>query len=339
MSKQEAIEQIRRIKNRYPLVDTIERMARIEVDLRGNGERKIICPMPHHIHTHNTASFSIRTGNGTGFFECFGACGAKGDVIDFVGFYMFGDAYIPSSAAWVKKAVDNLGCITTAQMPPERHMEPRKRIPMELVLSMWAALRESSEAKRYLEYRGLLGLEDEYKLGYKLNEYGTKYLSIPCIYNDQVEGIKYRLMDTSYPDPKLRSTKLRFYGETGSRLSTFNLDKAIYSDGLVVITESEILAMRLGRWNITAIAPTSGAKSIDPELKKYLAQAEVVIIGDNDPAGIFGAVKRKDTLGHGRIVYPPMDYKDMDEYLTEGGDPWKLIGEKDELLRTSQLHD
>jgi len=319
---------IRDIKERYSISDTYERFTGLAA------KPKMVCPMPFHAHQDRpTPSFSIIRKSDGEFFTCHGNCGARGDVIDFVGYMTLGSMYNPHNPVDVIKAAQELGYRVPATLvyTPERPITPpKKTVNPCLGDILHANLRTFQPASDYIKHRGLDGLEETFIIGYKYDEWRrAHYISLPATFQGVTVEVKYRLIDTLYSSQE-RETLDRFTSEGG--LATFNVDRAIYSDGLVVLVEAEICAARLFKYGITAIAPTAGAKSIDTRLKEWLVNANVVIVADNDPpgadgkrTGTEGALKRQATLGHGRIAYPPAEFKGLDDFLSAGGDPYQVI--------------
>ena len=69
-------------------IDDLKRLHSI-TSVLGIGERDtvIVCPLPSHSHSEGTPSFSIYYGrDGIQRFSCHGNCGARGDVVDLVGY-------------------------------------------------------------------------------------------------------------------------------------------------------------------------------------------------------------------------------------------------------------
>jgi len=273
----------------------------------------LVCPLPQHAHSSNpTPSFSIYYDkDGVERFKCHGNCGLRGDVIDLVGFLSV-PGYDPKDMQSVMRAVSILG---------NKHeiKEPVKAPRNLLSEDAWRVyVPPGVEAHRYARYRGLRrSTVEKFRLGQK-----GAYMSIPTFENDRLVGIKFRAMVPQ---------DLRFFTEKGSKSGLFNFDNVLWTDRPVVIVKGEIPAMLLDQYEILACAPTGGENMRVDEYSRALAFcSRRVVVGDNDrdPNVRFkmqGAARERANALHAELRFPPVEYKDIDEWILAEEDAIKTI--------------
>src|SRR5690606_33827318 len=101
----------------------------------------------------------------------------------------------------------------------------------------------------------------------------------------------------------------------------YNLRKVLAERELVIITEGEKDADTLIAQGYTATCSDAGAGSWRPQYNDQLAHvAEVVIVADNDDAGLKGAAKVKAALNGKapKVMIPPDGYKDITDMYQAG---------------------
>jgi len=283
--------------------------------LLNTSKKKILCPLPMHIHQSNTPSFSIYWSKGAQHFKCHGNCGASGDVIDLVG-YMNISGYRNEDLDLRIRALELL----ENRLEPTPYIPPEK--PVKLDPLLWRKyLPPHVEAIQYAKRRGL---NEETIVKFKLGQRGH-YLTIPIFEENSLIGIKLR---------NLTEVGLRFMAAKGSKGGLFNFDMVAYKADPIFVVKGEIPAMLLDQMGYLACAPTGGEGSIFEHSRDVLLQAlvfgKLIVIGDNDNAGQLLGKKRADMLG-AKLVFPPGLYKDIDEYILAAGssdagrllDSWK----------------
>jgi len=263
------------------------------VDVR---RRWIVCPLPNHQHRSHTPSFSIFTGqDGVERFRCHGNCGAYGDVIDLAG-HLWVPGYNSRSPDHVHQALECLGARGEVRLPAEL---PR---PVAIDPRIWRKyLPIGRTAREYAHARGVTDTAiDHFKLGQDRN-----YLTIPAFTEHRLMGVKKR---------SANGRGLRFFSEEGSRQSLFNHDDVACTVGPVFLLKAEIPVIVLWQMGLRACAPTGGEAGWNPRWVRTLASARVIVVGDNDEAGLKYAASRAIDLG-GKLKFPPEEYHDIDEWI------------------------
>jgi hypothetical protein len=267
------------------------------LEILGTRKRKIVCPLPGHIHHENTPSFSVVWKKGVQWFRCHGNCGASGDVVDLIG-YLRMPGYDPHNLEDRKKALYLL----------DERYEISIVIPeKETVLygdEWYRYLPIGIEGREYMWGRGLKNATiDQYRLGQS-----GEFVTIPCFEEKRLVGIKLRSFD-----PKVTGDN-RFRAVKGSRQGLFNIDDCRYYLGSVFIVKGEIPALLLWQNGYKAVAPTGGEGGWREDWRTALALATKIVIGDNDePGRILG--EKRAALMAARLVYPHPDFKDIDQML------------------------
>lgn len=268
--------------------------------MMGVSKKKTVCPFPMHEHSNNTPSFSIFFREGVQYFKCHGNCGAQGDVIDFMG-YMHIPGYDPYERDLKIRALELL----------ERDAEisfvvPEKEI--RLAKDEWRRYLPISEGG--LAYMKGRGIDETTLIKFKVGSKG-KWVTFPCFEYGELRGIKLR-----------NTTKIgdRFMALKGSRQGLFNFDAVNLTSDAVLVVKGEIPCMLLDQMGFLACAPTGGEGStaIAEKIKNALQFAKVVVVGDNDGPGVKLGKMRAELLG-GKLVFPPSEFKDIDEAVLRLG--------------------
>jgi hypothetical protein len=265
-------------------------------DVLGSNKRVIICPLPQHIHSSNTASFSVYWKNGKQWWKCHGNCNLEGDIIDLIG-YMRVAGYIPKDPKKVREALGIL----------DQRFEIKLVVPEKAVRLIGDEWREfvpiGDEAREYAHTRGITDLSIE---KFHLGQSGTN-LAIPNFQEGVLFGIKMRSIRADCPKSR------RFWAVAGSIKNLFNWSKVYLSTETVFVVKGEIPAIILDQMGFCACAPTGGEGSYDAKWRTALALAHVIVIGDNDAPGRLLGPKREKFFG-GKLVFPPEEYQDLDKY-------------------------
>lgn len=261
-------------------------------DVLGTEKKSIVCPLPMHQHVNNTPSFSVYYERGVQHFKCHGNCGVRGTVIDLMG-YLHIPNYNPLDPAQVYRAAEML----------EDKYEPTISIHLkrtQLAGSEWIDyLPPGEEAVAYCRSRGI---NPDTMRRFNIGQNGTS-ISIPCFEEKVLIGIKFRAWEGN----------LRYWSLKGSRMGIFNHDDVAYLPGKVLIAKGEIPAMLLWQEGFRACALTGGEGGFRKDWFPAFALSENIVVGDNDGPGRELGQRRAELL-HAKLVFPPRQYKDWDEY-------------------------
>lgn len=271
-------------------------LGRIGIDL--GRRRKVVCPLPMHIHAHNTPSFSVFQGlSGEDRFFCHGNCGASGDVIDLAG-YLWVAGYDPTNGKKVYAAAEIL---TNKALSVPRFSMPERPKRFNRAAMDHYPLLESGRA-----YAHQRGLDDDTIFAFSLGQ-DKEYLCIPTLVDGQLVSIKKRCILPV-------STRARFMSEPGSRVALFNHDAVAYQPGDIFYLKSEIPVMLMSQLGFLACSTNYGEGTFDPAWSTLLALADVMVVGDNDDTGrVMGELRAKQIPG--TLRFPPAKYKDIDEWI------------------------
>lgn len=283
--------------------DEVSRLYDIQGVL-GTSRHKLLCPFPDHHHENYTPSFSIFWSDGKQRFRCHG-CGRTGDVIDLIG-YLNIPGYDHENPEHIKTAIniltDGRYSIQPAVPPPPE--------PAGIYQGEWKNYYPpQKEVIEYMEKRGISDIGKDHWLG-QLDEPNAIYLTIPTFHNDVLMGIKLRLV--SGHGARYKSIK-------GSKGGLFNYDGIKHVTGTVFIVKGEIAAMVMESYGYYACAPTNGESGdITPFISVFGNSSRRVVIGDNDSPPrpqIIKSTQRRAKLLSADLIYPPEQYKDIDEWL------------------------
>lgn len=285
------------LKASNPLPTIIERMTSQQII-----KHKTVCPF------HNDRNPSLHVYDDGGF-KCFG-CGVAGDVLDFVGLYLFGPQYNRDSH--FLDVVDHLGALGIKPLPqPQKFPKPAPKNKSKLSVSpdrimQWHNTMPASR-REWWHGRGLWDSTiDSYKLGWD----GHRY-TIPVSYRGIYYAVKRRQSNVpdSFPDDKYVSAK-------GSRVGIFNADMLNGCERLI-ICEGEIDCMLLYQAGFVAVSSTGGAGTWRSQWNEHVAHIpHIYTIFDNDNAGQRGAYKLQFTLRRARNIQLPSFAKDVGEWLS-----------------------
>jgi hypothetical protein len=273
--------------------------------------RWTICPLPQHIHSSNTASFSIFTSpDGVQRFKCHGNCGLQGDVIDLVG-YLNVPNYSPGNIDHLMQAISLLGA--EFEIRPPRQERRRAIKPAE-----WRRFIPPGEA--VVEYAASRGLTKETLDKFHVGQF-KHFMSIPAFEGGVLRGIKFR---STWPVEKADGhdfDSLRFWAAKGSVKALFNYDRVAYTEEPVLVLKGEIPVMLCDQEGFLACAPTGGEGSYIEQWKPLLAfSRKVVVVGDNDPdpevnAKMVAKARYRAKLLQAELRFPPANHKDLDEWM------------------------
>ena len=301
-----------------------------------------LCPFPHHAHHHNTPSFSVYPRrDGRLYFKCKGACGAYGDVVDFMGFMTLGAGYDAHNPEHVYAAARALGQRDLCPPRPMLKAERRALNPVyaRLRAEEWSeALATCSPAQDYLEQRGVLSVARRFRLGYrhvppenaKRTARGQTYpplpghyISIPHLRDGTVHGIKLRRIDShpEYVGMPEAALPLRYDALSGSRAIFFNFDQIAFQSGALFIPEGEfdmLLMVALGYMAGGDTAGASSMESFDETLRLATTYATPIFVEDPDEAGRKASQRRLKWFGRGTIANA-RDRHDVGDLYAHGG--------------------
>ena len=122
-------------------------------------------------------------------------------------------------------------------------------------------------------------------------------------------------------NPLVESTGMKYWYDKGNSATLFGA-QFIKDEKVVVVTEGELDALVLWSHNIPAVTSTSGARTFKEEWAQMLADKQVYICYDNDPAGGAGAVHTLSMLPAAKVVLLPSitSIKDVSDYYAIGQD-------------------
>lgn len=263
-------------------------------------KHKIHCPF----HQDNTPSMHIYDDGG---FKCF-SCGRHGDVLDFVGYFHFGQSYDPSTH--FTEVVDRLAGIKIAPLPANT-VKPKPETTKQLSINLETILdwHDSMPANRreYWLKRGLFDKTiDEFFLGWD----GKRY-TIPATYRLVPFACKRRQSEID------DGIDAKYISITGSRSGLFNAD-CLWTTDKVVICEGEIDAMLLNQWGFPAVSSTAGAGTFKEKWAElFLFVPKIWILYDNDEAGRKGETLVHSILRRAKIVRYPQGIKDAGDLFSK----------------------
>lgn len=271
-------------------------------------QRVIVCPLPMHVHKHNTPSFSIFWRRNMQWWRCHGSCDMEGDVVDLVGFLRVPN-YDKRDPDKIRQALNLLG---------ERYAIVIPQPEPELLGREWRDFVPPGE--EVIQYAAARGLTLETLKKFRVGQY-EHFMTMPCFEDGVLRGIKLRNIWQC-------EHNRRFWQLPGSRLGLFNFDAVNLTSRAAVIVKGEIPCMLMDQIGLPyTCAPTGGEGSGMAAVQRWstalaLSMARLVI-GDNDRAGIELGHKRK-ILFDADILFPPTEYKDLDEWI---------LADKEEVIR------
>lgn len=295
---------IESIKASNPLDQVVERFTGQQIE-----KHKISCPL----HSDNTPSMHIYDDGG---FKCF-QCGVHGDVLDFVGYFYFGQQYNPTTH--FTDIIDRLGGINIAPLP-ERIVKPKPepaKLTIDLASIMDWHLNMPESRRAYWLKRGLFDQTiNDFMLGWD----GKRY-TIPHLYRLVPFGVKRRQSDIDDGIPH------KYTSVTGSRAGLFNAD-VLWNTDKVVICEGEIDAMLLTQWGFPAVSSTVGAGTWKADwVKLFSSVRQIFILYDNDAAGRAGSSLVFATMRRAKIINYPANIKDCGDLFERTPNPVNWLHE------------
>ena len=315
------------LRARNPLGDAVEAAG---IVLRGKGRvRQGVCPF----HDETEGSFTVYAASEK--FYCFG-CGARGDVLDFVG--RMEGLTLPEA---MQRLGDGSPSSTTAAARPAATRQPaapaishRDPALLTAAVRFYAGrLRESGEALEYLSSRGIgpdaaarLGLG--YATGRGLRErlesagFDTRRLrdsglflergrerfagmiTVPDIANGLVRWLTGRAVDSS--------AKPRFQALPGPK-PVLGLARIGPAPPFAILTEGVFDYLTLAAWGYPACAAL-GTQGMDKVAAAPRGCPRVFLAFDNDNAGYEAAQGLQDLLGRrAAVVHLPPGIADVGE--------------------------
>jgi hypothetical protein len=287
------VKDLREIRRLYSIYDVLGLSSR---------KNKIVCPLPMHVHSSNTASFHIFSGShGEELFECFGTCGKHGDVIDLVG-YLHIPGYDDHNHEDISRAIELLGQRFTWHEPG-----PIER-PVVLLPDAWREYTPPGES--VVAYARRRGLDAESIRRFKLGQF-EHWMSIPYFEEGLLRGIKFRNIEPG----------LRFMMAKGSKSGLFNYDEVAYTEAPLLFLKGEIPTMLLAQYGVLACGLTSGESTrIEKWVPVLSFSKRIVVVGDND-LSLDTDLKMSDKARehaeqlHAVLKFPPVQYKDIDDWV------------------------
>jgi DNA primase len=315
------------IKAANPLPETIERMTGQRIE-----KHKINCPF----HEDRTPSLHVYDDGG---WKCF-SCGKFGDVIDFVGFLLYGENYD------YHDVIDRLGTLDIKPLPATTTRPKPEKLATKIGVTLEDCLRWNEQMppqrRAYWNDRGLTDQTiNEFFLGWDSKRY-----TIPATYRLQVFALKQRntpeylksqkeardakeaTLRAIHPEwtdkqisDELPTLPPKYTQIAGGRVGIFNADNLWEADH-VVITEGEIDCMLLHQSGFTAVTSTGGAGSWKAEWAKFFVHIpHIYILYDNDSAGWQGAKRILSSIRRAEMVSLPDGIKDVGELFEVSSDP------------------
>ncbi|MCB2146537.1 MAG: hypothetical protein KQI81_08690 [Deltaproteobacteria bacterium] len=264
-----------------------------------SNKRVIVCPLPMHIHSNNTGSFSIMVkSDGKEYFKCHGNCGHEGDAVDLVG-YLRVPGYNDKDPKHIEAALELLEQRYTYEMPDLQWHANR------VTLSGHEWKEYVPPGERVIAYAKSRGIEPKTLEHFNIGQ--DRYLmAIPTFEDHKLMGIKFR---------NTTENGLRYFAKKGSMSGLFNYDEVAYTTEPVLIVKGEIAAMVLYQYGFKVCAPTTGERNDRDRWFTALALSyKRVVIGDNDKTGKKYGVKRAEHF-KADLQFPISEYKDVDEWI------------------------
>lgn len=284
---------VAQVKWLNPLDVTIERMTGTKVRVG----TKIKCPF----HDDKKPSLSVWKDH----WRCW-ACNVGGDVIDFVGYMRYGTAY--DKRNHFRDILMFLGgarqeTVSMTAPPVLAQTQVVERLPLQATqidVMEWHMTMPLAR-RQYWQSRGL---SDATINAFKLGWDGKRY-TIPALAQRHLFGVKRRQSEIA--DGLLG----KYVSIKGSRVGIFNFDILAHTRS-IVICEGEIDAMLLLQYGYPAVSSTGGASSWREEWAVFFPHmTDIVVLYDNDKAGLEGANVVCKSLPGARIVHLPHGVKDF----------------------------
>lgn len=252
---------------------------------------------------HDDSSPSLHVyDNGT--WHCFG-CKKSGDALDWLGYLRFGNNYDPRQH--LTEIIDSLGSLNIQPLatPPRQPAALQTLIDQSLPSRLQARM-----GQREIAYWEQQGIPEHTLIQFGVGFTGERY-SFGWYYRGLLTAVKLRRDEILAPDlePKYISLK-------GSRYSQpFNIDQVILRGTpppVCLIVEDEKSALAAAACGIVAVAAPAGTKW-DSWLSLLSRVERVIIVPDNDDAGIIAANKIRQTARRFEVRAAPVG-KDLFDY-------------------------
>lgn len=289
-----------------PDIDDLKRQYSVSSLLGISGDKRlIVCPLPDHNHHSNTPSFSIYYGeDGFERFICHGNCGARGDVVDLMG-YLKIPGYDPTRDEDV-----------IATFPLFHDREPEIIVPQPpsyskettLPPALWKKFLPPGED--VIAYAASRGLSRETLERFGVGQSGMAMV-IPTFQEGILVNIKYRNLGDG----------LRYWNEKGSVKSLFNYDAIAWTTEPILITKGHIPTMLMSQHGISSCCCTAGENaSMDLWYPQLSLASKRVYVGDNDRdlkvrKVMQDAAQKRGAELSADVKFPPEQYKDLDEWV------------------------
>lgn len=257
--------------------------------LERNGTEWVgLCPF----HKESTGSFTIRkSDSGVYLFKCFG-CNANGNVVQFI--QKFDKLAFAPALEKAKKELEwfeGKESVESAFSNPLPSMKEYKTFPLSDMVPLTKNLQSSSEAKRWLESRGIeVKTACDLHWGYTKNVSSISsnhpwvnegWIVMPTIRDGQVVMAKYR----SVKGKKTEEGKSGILRMKNTITCLYNLeDLTSFEDAFLVEGEPDCAVMKQAGYN-TASMPMGGY-NIPPEERDILVSSNrLFLAGDMDEVG------------------------------------------------------
>jgi len=304
-------------------------LTRAGAKLKGSGRSKwCVCPLPSHIHHNYSPSFSIYWGSSRGeriqMWKCHGACNTGGDVIDLIGYLQI-PGYQKMNTDYRIKAYKLLTGSQFSVSPP-KPPPPVPTLPQWLGKNIYPP---NDMVRRYILNRGILEEQiEQFGLGslkpWVKEKYGfkepEKWLAIPTYHGSKLMGVKLRNTGKG----------IRYMSFPGSRKGLWGFNDVNMTEDVVFIVKGEIAAIIMRRFNFLSCAPTGGEAGGIEDIRNALVLSKNIVIGDNDESEETRAKMQKHAenralLLNADLYFPPLPYKDVDEWLLEDPNAQEVI--------------
>jgi DNA primase len=278
-----------------------------------NGGFATKCPF----HADDTPSLKLKLKDGCWLWFCHGACHEGGTIIDFV--KKIENTDVKSAIKRIKSFIDGSWSQVKSDVDKVFHSvneeTDKKSYSLDQYAKLELALDRSKEAKEFLESRGIsfetakkchLGFKQGISSGSEVCKNGG-WLVFPCVKGDQVVSIKYRSILAK-----------EFSRQPGMTTSLFNTESIDFLEPIFV-TEGELDALVLEQAGYHAVSLPSAIKTLTPEMRDELKQAESIILaGDTDSVGDEAMRKLWAELGERTFMLKwPAGMKDANQTFLE----------------------
>ena len=276
-----------------------------------SNKKKIVCPLPQHVHHNRTPSFSIYvTPQGYQKFRCHGNCGLEGDVIDLIG-YMRVVGYNPKNGDLVKQALSLLSSGTKID-PPEQKTTKAPALNNGLYKLYLPAKYE------VVEYAASRGLRTETLMKFSVGQHRTSkfWMTMPVLHGSRLMSIKMRNLNST-------DKKDRFMTAPGSVDGLFGYNFVDGTTKSVAIVKGEIPVMVMDQFGLLACAPTGGEGSYfghEEHLRSLAFAKKRIVIGDTDRdpkvrGNMQAAAQRRAEIFRAELYFPPAPYTGIDDFV------------------------